>query len=312
MAKAADAPPVNYTVEFPYTRSLGPVVGAFLTGLRDQKFVGAKAGDRVFVPPVEHDPDNGKPLDGGLVEVGPDGVVTSWCWVTEPTVKHPLQQPFAFALVQLDGATTSMLHAVDARIDRRDGDRDAREAPLEVGTGRAHHRPRVLRARMSDQEEPLMMDQFVELPYHDLLSPTMVRYSETLVEGTILGQQCPQCGLVFVPPRGYCPIDTIVLGTEHDIPLKDTGVVSAYTIVTPVQYHGQKETEPFVRATILLDEPGGILNLQDLPGVPNDEVHTGMRVQANWVPESERGARGPRQPQLGEHRRVHPRLAADG
>ena len=126
MAKASEAPPVNYTVEFPYTRSLGPVVGAFLTGLRDQKFVGAQAGDRVFVPPVEHDPDNGKPLDGGLVEVGPDGVVTSWCWVTEPTVKHPLQQPFAFALVQLDGATTSMVHAVDA------GSIDAMETGMRV------------------------------------------------------------------------------------------------------------------------------------------------------------------------------------
>jgi uncharacterized protein len=145
---------------------------------------------------------------------------------------------------------------------------------------------------MSDQEEPLMMDQFVELNYHDLLSPTMQRYSEALVKGTILGQQCPQCGLVFVPPRGYCPIDTIVLGTEYDVALKDTGVVTAYTIVTPVQYHGQKETEPFVRATILLDEPGGILGLQDLPGVPNDEVHTGMRVQANWIPESERSLEG--------------------
>lgn len=145
---------------------------------------------------------------------------------------------------------------------------------------------------MSDQEEPLMMDQFVELTYHDLLSPTMVRYSETLVEGKILGQQCPQCGLVFVPPRGYCPIDTIVLDTDHDIALEDTGVVTAYTIVTPVQYHGQKETEPFVRATILLDGPGGILNLQDLPEVPNDEVHTGMRVRANWIPESERSLEG--------------------
>jgi uncharacterized protein len=145
---------------------------------------------------------------------------------------------------------------------------------------------------MSDQEEPLMMDQFVELQYHDLLSPTMVRYSEALVRGRLLGQQCPQCGLVYVPPRGYCPIDTIVLGTEHDVELKDRGVVTAYTIVTPVQYHGQKETEPFVRATILLDEPGGILNLQDLPDVPHDEVRAGMRVQANWVPESERSLEG--------------------
>jgi uncharacterized protein len=110
----ADAPPVDYTVEFPYTRSLGPVVGAFLTGLSEQRILGARAGDRVLVPPVEHDPTTGEGLDGELVEVGPGGVVTSWCWVTEPTEKHPLDQPFAFALVRLDGADSGFLHAVDA------------------------------------------------------------------------------------------------------------------------------------------------------------------------------------------------------
>lgn len=110
----ADAPTVDYEIEFPYTRSLGPAVSAFLGGLRDQRFVGARAGDRVLVPPVEHDPETGDALDGELVDVGPAGVVTSWCWVSAPTIKHPLDRPFAFALVQLDGATTSMLHVIDA------------------------------------------------------------------------------------------------------------------------------------------------------------------------------------------------------
>jgi uncharacterized OB-fold protein len=40
--------------------------------------------------------------------------VESWAWVTEPTGKHPLQTPFAFALVKLDGADTAMVHAIDA------------------------------------------------------------------------------------------------------------------------------------------------------------------------------------------------------
>ena len=41
-------------------------------------------------------------------------VVTTWSWVEEPRPKHPLRKPFAWALVRLDGASTSMLHAVDA------------------------------------------------------------------------------------------------------------------------------------------------------------------------------------------------------
>jgi hypothetical protein len=40
--------------------------------------------------------------------------VETWAWVTEPTRKHPLDRPFAFALIKLDGADTALLHAVDA------------------------------------------------------------------------------------------------------------------------------------------------------------------------------------------------------
>jgi len=40
--------------------------------------------------------------------------VRQWTWVDEPLRKHPLDRPFAWALVQLDGADTTMLHALDA------------------------------------------------------------------------------------------------------------------------------------------------------------------------------------------------------
>jgi uncharacterized OB-fold protein len=49
-----------------------------------------------------------------LVDVGPAGTVESWTWVDSPTSKHPLQHPFAFALIKPDGADTAMVHAVDA------------------------------------------------------------------------------------------------------------------------------------------------------------------------------------------------------
>jgi uncharacterized OB-fold protein len=69
----------------------------------------------VLVPPTEWDPETGMPLDtSALVPVGPGGVVETWAWVTEPTVKHPLAHPFAFALITLDGADTALMHAVDA------------------------------------------------------------------------------------------------------------------------------------------------------------------------------------------------------
>ena len=40
--------------------------------------------------------------------------MTTWAWVNEPRNLQPLERPFAWALIRLDGADTAMLHAVDA------------------------------------------------------------------------------------------------------------------------------------------------------------------------------------------------------
>jgi uncharacterized OB-fold protein len=104
----------EHRLEYPYSRSVGPVIGAFLTGLRDGKLYGVRgAGGSVIVPPTEYDPTTGDDT-GELVEVGPEGVVETWAWVQEPLRKHPLQTPFAWALIRLDGADTALLHVVDS------------------------------------------------------------------------------------------------------------------------------------------------------------------------------------------------------
>ncbi|MCF1649781.1 DNA-binding protein, partial [Streptomyces indiaensis] len=67
-------------VEFPFTRSLGPVQSAFLTGLRERVVLGVRTRDeRVLVPPVEYDPVTADELRD-LVEVAPTGTVTTWAW----------------------------------------------------------------------------------------------------------------------------------------------------------------------------------------------------------------------------------------
>jgi uncharacterized OB-fold protein len=101
-------------LEYPYTRSVGPVISRFLTGLRDKRIEGIRTADgRVLVPPTEYDPDTGDALTE-FVEVGQAGVVTTWAWVSTPRAKHLLDHPFAWALVRLDGADTGVLHMVDA------------------------------------------------------------------------------------------------------------------------------------------------------------------------------------------------------
>ena len=104
----------EFTLGYTYTRSTGPVVGRFLTGLRERKIVGTRGSDgTVYVPPMEYDPVTAAALDE-FVEVADSGVVTSWCWVSEPRAAHPFERPFAWAMVRLDGADVPMIHAVDA------------------------------------------------------------------------------------------------------------------------------------------------------------------------------------------------------
>ena len=113
MSPAPHSFSAEHVVAYDYRRSVGPVLGRFFTALRDGHILGSKApGGRVLVPPMEHDPETGDALVE-LVEVGPGGRVTSWAWVAQPRAVHPLQHPFAWALIQLDGATSGLLHAVD-------------------------------------------------------------------------------------------------------------------------------------------------------------------------------------------------------
>ena len=108
-----------HVLEYPYRRSVGPVLGRFFGALREQRIEGVRAASgRVLVPPTEYDPETGETLEE-FVEVGPAGSVTTWSWVERPRSKQPLDRPFAWALIRLDGADSALLHAVDAGDPKR-------------------------------------------------------------------------------------------------------------------------------------------------------------------------------------------------
>jgi uncharacterized OB-fold protein len=111
----------TWKLEFPYRRSVGPVIGAFLSGLRDGKVVGIRTGDgRVICPPLEYDPDTGDALDpNDIVELSDTGTVTDSAYVANASAKQPLGgSPFSWALIKIDGADTALLHAVDGDVQR--------------------------------------------------------------------------------------------------------------------------------------------------------------------------------------------------
>ncbi len=111
----------TWKLEFPYRRSVGPVIGAFLTGLRDGKVAGIRTSDgRVICPPLEYDPETGDALStDDLVGLADTGTVTTWSWMNAPGAKYPVAgKPFAWALIQMDGADTALLHAVDGEVEQ--------------------------------------------------------------------------------------------------------------------------------------------------------------------------------------------------
>jgi uncharacterized OB-fold protein len=102
----------DLVLEYPFTRTTGPVIGAFLTGLREGVVLGVERADgTVLVPPTEYDPVTSDPLTE-MVQVADTGTVTSWTWVDPPRPQSPWDRPHGLAMIRLDGADTDLIHGV--------------------------------------------------------------------------------------------------------------------------------------------------------------------------------------------------------
>jgi hypothetical protein len=281
-------------IEFDYTRSLGPVLSQFMAALAERRILGARGADgRVHAPPFEYDPVSAEP-PSELVPVGPEGTVISWSWMPEPLAGQPLDEPFAWALIRLDGADTAMLHAVDAgsaavmrtglRVRPRWAERpagsirditcfescDGPPGPAPAGPGPAQD--------IGAERAAGMTITPVRLHYMHTASPGETAYLRGLAEGRILGQRCGVCGQVYVPTRGTCPADGVTMTEEVELP--ESGTVTTFCIVN-VGYPGQRVTPPYVAAAVLLD--GADIAFQHLVlGCDASEVRMGLRVRAVW------------------------------
>lgn len=132
------------------------------------------------------------------------------------------------------------------------------------------------------------MQQHIALDYAVRVSPLARRFGEQLRAGRIVGQKCPRCGLVYVPTRAFCALCVVGMGPDDEVDLAETGTVTSFTVLTPIQYHGQKEREDYALASVLIDGANGTVGQQRLTDVPLDQIRMGMRVQAVWAPDEER------------------------
>ncbi len=282
-------------IGFDYTRSLGPTLSQFMTALAGRRILGSRGADgRVHAPPFEYDPVTFAP-PAELVEVSSTGTVTSWSWMPEPLEGQPLANPFAWALIRLDGADTAMLHAVDA------GSAEAMRTGMRVRVRWAastsgdirdiacfepSEAPEPAGLAPADPAQPVtMVTTPVRLHYEHTASAGESRFLRGLADGRLLGERCLVCGKVYIPPRGACPTDGVP--TTDEVELPDVGTVTTFCVVN-VPYPGQRVAPPYVTAAILLD--GADIPIQHLIlGCEASEVRMGMRVTAVWKPRDEWG-----------------------
>ena len=299
MAEALTAP---LEIEFDYTRSLGPVLGQFMTALRAGHIMGAVASDgTVHAPPFEYDPITLVP-PVSLVPVGPEGTVLTWSWQPDPLDGQPLDHPFAWALIRLDGADTAMLHAVDAAspADMHTGLRVTPRwaaqptgaitditcfVPAPSGVDATLAPSGGVNVASTPSEPVTGIVTPVRLSYTHTAAPGEAAFLRGLLDGRLIGQRCPACRQVYIPPRRSCPADGVPCTDEVRLP--DVGTVTTFCIVN-FPYPGQRIAPPFVAASILLDA-ADIAFQHLILGCEPDEVRMGMRVRAVWKPRDEWG-----------------------
>ena len=123
----------------------------------------------------------------------------------------------------------------------------------------------------------------MRLAYQYTAGHATSRYLRGIGQGRILGQRCPSCKKVYVPPRGSCP--RCAVATTEEVQLSDKGTVTTFAIVR-VPSENISVPLPFASVHILLDG-ADIPFFSVVQGCPLDQVRIGMRVRAEWVPREE-------------------------
>jgi uncharacterized OB-fold protein len=126
----------------------------------------------------------------------------------------------------------------------------------------------------------------IRLEYNYTPGVARSRFLNGLAEGRILGERCERCHKVYVGGgSGACARDGIPMTEVVELP--HVGTVTTFCVVN-VPFAGSTVEIPYTSGAILLD--GADIPLMGLlQEIPAAEVRMGLRVEAVWRPEAERG-----------------------
>ncbi len=122
------------------------------------------------------------------------------------------------------------------------------------------------------EENPVQNAESITVPvdwslhYDHSTGPVVARFLRGLEDGRIEGVRCPECGLVYLPPRAYCERDFVRMTEWVEVGIE--GVLEGFTIVT--QKFGPLPDPPYTIAFVRLD--GADTALVNFLRMPLDDV----------------------------------------
>ena len=137
---------------------------------------------------------------------------------------------------------------------------------------------------MSDEQEIITgIEAPVYLKYNFTAGAAPTRFLAQVKEGKLVGQRCPRCQKVYIPPRGSCA--QCGVATQEEVECADKATVQSFTIVH-IPIPNNPLEPPLVIANLVVDG-ANISFIHLVSDCVNEEVRIGQRVQAVWKPKEE-------------------------
>ncbi len=110
------------------------------------------------------------------------------------------------------------------------------------------------------------------------------KFYDALENKKIIGNKCPKCGKIFVPPRKVCgECNTIIPLEENWVDLPDTGTLKNFTITHyKVNDRGvRKVKKPQIIGMINIDGSDTCI-VYRLLNIEPEDLKIGMKVKIEW------------------------------
>ncbi len=125
-----------------------------------------------------------------------------------------------------------------------------------------------------------------EIPVHYLYTYGIANedfFRSVKDKGTFVGTKCDKCNVTYVPPKIFC--ERCMAELEKYTDVGTTGTVESFTVCYEGA-DGKRLNQPRVITFVKIDNTDGGL-VHEFGGSP-DQIKIGMKVTAEFKPESER------------------------